>query len=116
MSDDNKNNTQVEDLEEQDIIPDENDLEEIEDESGDLENDDLDLDENEVSASDHFYSDDVAAAAIADVNLDPDKLIPHDEDPVTSGEMEIGDLDIDEDDTDLSGSDDEENDATFDID
>ena len=43
-----------------------------------------------------FYADDVQAQAIADNNMDPDTLVEDDDVPVTSGEMEIGDLDQDE--------------------
>lgn len=48
------------------------------------------------SVTDGFYSDDVQAAALADNNLDPDQLEEKEEIPVTSGNMEIGDLDDDE--------------------
>ena len=48
------------------------------------------------SSDDSFYADDVQAAAIADNNLDPDTLIEDDDLPVTSGELEIGDLDDDD--------------------
>ncbi|KXK25825.1 MAG: hypothetical protein TR69_WS6001001431 [candidate division WS6 bacterium OLB20] len=44
---------------------------------------------------DGFYADDVQAAAIADNNMDPDELEEDDDLEVTSGEMEIGDLDDD---------------------
>lgn len=43
--------------------------------------------------NDGFYADDVQAAAIADNNMDPDTLVEDDDTPVTSGEMEIGDMD-----------------------
>lgn len=57
-----------------------------------------------------FYSDDVQAAALADNNLDPDLLEEKEEIPVTSGNMEIGDLDNDDEvvDGDPEGSYDEE--------
>lgn len=47
-------------------------------------------------STDDFYSDDVQAAALADNNMDPDQLREDKEPPVTSGDMEIGDLDDDE--------------------
>ncbi len=45
---------------------------------------------------DGFYSDDVQAAALADNNMDPDQFEEKEEIPVTSGNMEIGDLDNDD--------------------
>ena len=45
--------------------------------------------------SNAFYSDDVQAAALADNNMNDDLLIEDKETPVTSGNMQIGDLDID---------------------
>lgn len=42
-----------------------------------------------------FYSDDVQAAAIADNNMNPDDIEQREEIPVTTGDMEIGDLDDD---------------------
>lgn len=59
---------------------------------------------------DGFYSDDVQAAAIADNNMDPDQLKEDDDQEVTSGEMNIGDLDDDKmvDDGDSDESYDEE--------
>lgn len=53
-------------------------------------------DEEKQAQDDAYYSDDVQAAAIADNNMDPDQLEEDDTDQVTSGEMEIGDLDDDE--------------------
>lgn len=59
--------------------------------------DDSQLDDYVQNASnDQYYSSDVQAAALADNNMDPDKIDEQDEDPVTSGNMQIGDLDIDE--------------------
>lgn len=45
--------------------------------------------------NDDFYSDDVQAQAIAENDKDDDLLVEDEEIPVTSGEMEIGDLDSD---------------------
>jgi hypothetical protein len=42
-----------------------------------------------------FYADDVQAQALADNNMDPDTLKVDDDIPVTSGDMKIGDLDLD---------------------
>lgn len=54
-------------------------------------------DDNQTQASDDsFYSNDVQAAALADNNMDPDELEVKEEIPVTTGNMEIGDLDDDE--------------------
>lgn len=53
-------------------------------------------DVNQATDDSGFYSDDVQASALADNNMDPDELVERNEDPVTSGEMEIGDLDDDE--------------------
>jgi hypothetical protein len=47
------------------------------------------------SDDNNFYSDDVKAAAAADNNDDPDDVHPTGEEPVTSSEMKIGDLDKD---------------------
>ncbi len=47
--------------------------------------------------SDGFYADDVQAAALADNQMDDDLLKIDDDVPVTSGEMEIGNLDSDAD-------------------
>lgn len=53
-------------------------------------------DDDDNSSDDSFYSDDVQAAALADNNMDPDEMEEHEEEiPVTSGDMEIGDLDND---------------------
>jgi len=50
-----------------------------------------------IPPTDGFYADDVQAQAMADNNLNPDQLPEEDDDtPVTSGEMEIGDLDKDD--------------------
>jgi hypothetical protein len=43
-----------------------------------------------------FYADDVNAQGIAENKQDPDLLQEKEEIPVSSGEMEIGDLDSDE--------------------
>jgi hypothetical protein len=43
--------------------------------------------------NDDFYSDDVQASAIADDNQDPKKLKVRGEEPVTTGDIEIGDMD-----------------------
>lgn len=65
-----------------------------------------------------YYSDDVSAAAIADNNLDPDKLKESKDkyqEPISSGEMNIGDLDAkEEEDKDGTMSRDEENDPVAD--
>jgi hypothetical protein len=53
-------------------------------------------DDDTQTSDDSFYSDDVQAAAMADNNMDPDKLEVKEEIPVTTGDMEIGDLDDDE--------------------
>jgi len=47
------------------------------------------------NTSDDFYADDVKAEAIADNKEDPDTLVEDEDLPVTSGDMEIGDLDHD---------------------
>lgn len=61
-----------------------------------------------------YYSDDVQAAAIADNNLNPSKLKEDKsakQEPITTGETAIGDLDIDDDkDKDPTASPDEQND------
>lgn len=57
-------------------------------------NDPLNQDDQNVPTG-GFYSDDVQAAAMADNNMDPDDIEQHDETPVTTGDMEIGDLDDD---------------------
>lgn len=46
-------------------------------------------------SNDDYYADDVQAEALADNKLDPDSLVVNDDLPVTSGDMEIGDLDDD---------------------
>lgn len=46
-------------------------------------------------SNDGFYSDDVQAAALADNKMDDDLLTQDDDTPVTSGDMEIGDMDTD---------------------
>jgi hypothetical protein len=51
-----------------------------------------------------FYSDDVNAEALAENAQDPASLEIKDEEPVTSGEMEIGDLDAEEEVDDESGA------------
>ena len=43
-----------------------------------------------------FIADDVEAQALAENKLDPDTLVEDDDTPVTSGDMEIGDLDHDD--------------------
>jgi len=63
--------------------------------------DDLNTDDPSQS-DDGFYADDVQAQAIAENSLDPEELDIDDEDPVTSGNLEIGDLDIDLDDDEIS--------------
>jgi hypothetical protein len=61
------------------------------------------FDDNDKISVDGFYADDVQAAAIADNNLDPELLKEDDDYPVTSGNMNIGDLDTDSDyDEDIS--------------
>ena len=50
---------------------------------------------NDNSKQNPFYADDVNAQAISDNQQDPDDLDIKDEIPVTTGEMEIGDLDDD---------------------
>jgi len=50
---------------------------------------------NDNSNQNPFYSDDVNAQAISDNQQDPDDLDIKDEVPVTTGEMEIGDMDDD---------------------
>lgn len=50
---------------------------------------------NDNSKQNPFYADDVNAQAISDNQQDPDDLDIKDEIPVTTGEMEIGDLDND---------------------
>jgi len=50
---------------------------------------------NDNSNQNPFYSDDVNAQAISDNQQDPDDLKIKDEVPVTTGEMEIGDMDDD---------------------
>lgn len=66
--------------------------------------------QDDAVSHDGFYSDDVQAAAMADNNMDPDQLEEKEEIPVTSGNMEIGDLDNDDEisDSDVKGSYDEE--------
>lgn len=43
--------------------------------------------------ADGFYSDDVQANALAENKIDPDVLVVDDEPPVTTGELELGDMD-----------------------
>ena len=43
-----------------------------------------------------FIADDVQAQALAENKLDPDTLVEDDDTPVTSGDLEIGDLDHDD--------------------
>lgn len=57
-------------------------------------NDDRSMDE-EQPIQDGFYASDVQAAAMADNNMDPDDIEQHDETPVTTGDMKIGNLDDD---------------------
>ena len=96
-----------------DLKPDENGLKEAESEEKELDVENFDK-------VDDYYSDDVEAAVSADENRDPDKLKEEKEVPVTSGEMELGDLDAVPDspggDDALYGSDDEEDDPDFDVD
>lgn len=47
-------------------------------------------------STNNYYSDDVNAQAISDNTQNPDNLNIKDEIPVTSQDMEIGDLDKDE--------------------
>jgi len=53
-------------------------------------------DDDPQTSDDSFYSNDVQAAAMADNNMDPDDLEVKEEIPVTTGNMEIGDLDDDD--------------------
>ena len=53
--------------------------------------------------SNNFYSDDLNAQATAENAQDPSDLVIKDEEPVTSGEMEIGDLDSETEVNDESG-------------
>lgn len=53
--------------------------------------------------SNNFYSDDVNAQATAENAQDPSDLLIKDEVPVTSGEMEIGDMDAESEVNDDSG-------------
>ncbi len=110
MNDDNTKDN-LDDLVDENALPDEDELEEVEKEV-----EELDLDDIAVEANKDYYSDDVAAEAIAEANLNPDALVEDDEPPVTTGEMELGDLDIDVDDVDLTASDDEEDDPVVELD
>jgi len=110
---DSSGDEELVDFEKANIVPDEDGLKEAADEE-------KELDVENYDKVDDYYSDDVEAAVTADENLDPDKLKVEKEVPVTSGEMEIGDLDAVPDnpagDDALYGSDDEENDPDFDVD
>jgi len=61
-------------------------------------------DDNKLKPTKDFYSDDVAAQALAENKLNADEDLPDEsaeqatdkESPVTSGDMEIGDLDRDD--------------------
>ena len=102
------------DFEKQNLDPDPGGLKEAEKEA-----EELDIDNFDKVETDDYYSDDVEAAVTADENLDPDKLKVEKEIPVTSGEMEIGDLDAVPDSSAedaLYGSDDEENNPDIDVD
>ncbi|MEI7579281.1 MAG: hypothetical protein WCJ58_04550 [bacterium] len=57
--------------------------------------DDAAIADDQPKQDNRFYADDVEAEAIADNNEDPSQLKEIKEIPVTSGEMEIGDLDKD---------------------
>ncbi len=57
-------------------------------------NDDSSMDE-EQPIQDGFYASDVQAAVMADNNINPDEMSEKEEIPVTTGDMEIGDLDDD---------------------
>jgi hypothetical protein len=50
---------------------------------------------NSTNQDDGFYADDVSAEAVAENSQDPEKLKEDQDTPVTSGEMEIGDMDED---------------------
>lgn len=51
------------------------------------------MDDNTQTPQDDFYSDDVEAEEIAENSMDPNSLNENEDVPVTSGEMEIGDMD-----------------------
>jgi len=53
--------------------------------------------------SNNFYSDDVNAQATAENAQDPSDLFIKDEEPVTTGDMEIGDMDSESEVNDESG-------------
>lgn len=55
-----------------------------------------DLEDEDPGSQDEYYSKDVQAAAIADNNMDPELMDDDkEEQPVTTQDMEIGDLDND---------------------
>jgi len=61
------------------------------------------LGDKDTDSESRYYSDDVQAAAMADLNMDPDNLEETKEDPVTSGDVSYGDLDVDTEDIDMDG-------------
>lgn len=62
----------------------------------DLNDEDIISDEEDPGAEDRYYSDDVQAEADAEFNpgMNPSEFHERKEDPVTTGDMQIGDLDV----------------------